>query len=112
MDQQIYTITFDGISDADANRYASQLKNVLLDASPDVEVERRKDDPYTQDLGATLVLILGTSSVTAIAKAIADWLLLHRSVQVNVKNEKGEYIVKNLTATEAFKLIDLLSPKK
>lgn len=112
MDQQTYTITFDGVSDADANRYASDLREALLDASRDVEVERRRSDPSTQDFGATLVLILGTSSVAAIAKAIGDWLLLHRSVKMNIKNGEGEYIFENLTAAQAFQLIDRLAPKK
>ncbi len=39
MDQQTYTITFDDISEGDADRYAGELRNFLLDAAPDIEVE-------------------------------------------------------------------------
>jgi len=74
VDQQTYIITFDNVSDADANRYASELRNILLDISSDIEVHRRRNDPSTQDFGTVLILILGTSSVTAIATAIGDWL--------------------------------------
>jgi len=56
MDEQTYIITFDNTSAADANRYAEELRHALLDASPDVEVHRRRDDSHTQDFGSTLVL--------------------------------------------------------
>jgi len=38
----------------------------LLDAGPDIEVERRQEDPTNQDFGA-LVLFLGASSVVVAA---------------------------------------------
>ena len=50
---QTYIITFDTLSAADANRYTEELRQALLDASPDVQVHRRRDDPRTQDFGAT-----------------------------------------------------------
>ena len=65
MDEQTYIITFDTVSAAEANHYAEELRQALLDASPDVEVHRRRDDPHTQDFGSTLVLLLGTPAVTA-----------------------------------------------
>ncbi len=112
MDQQIYTITFDDVSDAEAERYASELRHILLDASPDVKIERRRDDPYAQDFGATLVLLLGTSSVTAIATAIGDWLKLRQSAGITIKNDKGEVIATNLTGKEVLKLVELFHADK
>ena len=41
MDEQTYIITFDTASAADANRYAEELRQALLDASPDVKVDLR-----------------------------------------------------------------------
>ncbi|GCE21303.1 hypothetical protein [Dictyobacter kobayashii] len=70
MDQQTYIINFDNVSGAEANIYASELRDVLLDTSSDIEVERRRDNPHTQDFGATLVLILGTPAILATAKAV------------------------------------------
>jgi hypothetical protein len=93
MDQQTYIIRFDEISEADANRYAIELRNMILDASPDVEVERRRDNPSTLDFGATLVLILGTPTATAItsaiAQAIGNWLLRHRG-DITIERENGK----------------------
>ena len=66
MDKQTSIITFDDVSAADANRYAEELRQVLLEASPDVEVHRRRDDSHMQDCGATLVLLLGTPAAVAL----------------------------------------------
>ncbi len=41
MDEQIYIITFDDVSATDADRYAEELRQALLDASPDVNVDLR-----------------------------------------------------------------------
>lgn len=38
MDQQTYIVTFEGVSDFDAQRYAEELQDALLDASPDITV--------------------------------------------------------------------------
>ncbi len=37
----------------------------MLDAGPDIEVERRQEDPTNQDFGALLVLFLAASSMVA-----------------------------------------------
>ena len=112
MDQQTYIIKFENISEAEANRYAGELRDMLLDATSDVEVSRRRDDPSTQDFGATLMLILGTPAVTAIAKAMGDWLTLHRQVGLTLKTANGEIIGTNLTSKDAMKLAELLLDKK
>ncbi len=118
MDQQTYIIRFDEISEADANRYAIELRNMILDASPDVEVERRRDNPYTLDFGATLVLILGTPVATAvtsaIAQAIGNWLLRHRG-DITIERENGK-ITKisgtNLPTNQQLKLINEILSKE
>jgi hypothetical protein len=112
VERQTYTITFDSVSVADANRYASELRNILLDATPDVEVERTREDPRAQDFGATLLLALGTSAVPAIVKAMGDWLSLHHKVGITIKTAEGEIIATNLTSKDAMKLADRLLPPK
>ena len=118
MDQQTYIIRFDEISEADANRYAIELRNMILDASPDVEVERRRDNPSALDFGATLVLILGTPAATAvtsaIAQAIGNWLLRHRG-DITIERENGK-ITKisgtNLPTNQQLKLINEILSKE
>ncbi len=112
MNQQTYIVKFTGVSVADANRYASELRDTLLEADPDIEVERRRDDLRTQDFGATLVLILGTTSATAIAKAIGDWLKLRNSASLQFETPEGKVLVQNITSKDAAKLAEFLVPKK
>jgi len=111
VDEQIYIITFDDISAAEANRYAEELRQALLDASPDVEVHRRRDDPRTQDFGATLVLLLGTPAAGAIVTAIGNWLALRNRVSITVKRADEQIIVQNITSKKAGELAQLLLNK-
>ena len=112
MDQQTYTIKFDNVSDAEANRYASELRDALLDATADIEVERKRDDPRTQDFGATLIIILGSAAVTALAKALGNWLTLHRQAGITIKTANGDVVGTNLTSKDALKLAELLLAKE
>jgi hypothetical protein len=112
MNQQVYIIKFTDVSLAEANRYASELRDTILDSAPDIQVERRREDNRTQDFGATLVLILGTSSVTVLAKAIGDWLKLRNSASLKVETPEGHILVKNITSKEAAKLAELLVSKE
>jgi hypothetical protein len=112
VDQQSYSITFDDVSPADANRYADELRELLLDVSPDVSVERKRDNPLTQDFGATVVLIFGTPAVAVIAKALGNWLTLRRRAGITIKTANGEIIGTNLTSKDVMKLAELLLEKK
>ncbi len=112
MDEQTYIITFDNVSAADANRYAEELRQALLDASPDVEVHRRRDDPHTQDFGATLVLLLGTPAAAAIATAIGNWLALHNRASLTIKRADEQIVVQNITAAKAAELAQYLFSKQ
>ncbi len=112
MDEQTYMITFDGVSAADANRYADELRNALLDASPDITVDRKREDPRTQDFGAILLLVLGTPAAVAIVKAIGDWLSLRHKVGITIKTPEGEIVGTNLTSKDAMKLAELFHPNQ
>lgn len=108
MDQQEYIITFDKSSVADANRWASELKEVLLEATPDIKVRQQNTHPYSQDFGTTLVLVLGTPVVVVVAKALGNWLLLHRETSITIKTAQGEIVGTNITTNDALKLAELL----
>ena len=48
MEKLTYFITFENASAAEANRYAEELRHIILEASPDVIVQRQRDDPHSQ----------------------------------------------------------------
>ena len=111
MDQQTYLVTFEGVSPADAHRYAEELRNALLDATPDLTVQRRRDNPLTQDFGATLVLTLGTPAVVAVVTAVGNWLKLRNSASLTWKTADGQMIVQNITSKNATELAQRLLSK-
>jgi hypothetical protein len=117
VDQQSYLIIFDDASPADANRYADELSNALLDATADLTIHRRRDDPHAQDFGATLVLLLGTSAAVALAKTITtvigNWLQLRQGqgVSVTVKTADSQISIKNMTSEQATQLVQLFLTK-
>jgi len=118
VDQQSYLITFDDVSPADANRYADELSNALLDATADIIVQRRRDNPHAQDFGATLVLLLGTPTAVSLAKTITtvigNWLQLRQGqgVSVTVKTADRQISIKNMTGEQATKLVQLFLTKQ
>jgi hypothetical protein len=59
MSEQTYLLSFEGVSEAEANRYAEELREILLDATTEIAVQRQRENPLAQDLGASLALIMG-----------------------------------------------------
>jgi hypothetical protein len=112
MDQQTYFVTFEGVPPADAHRYAEELRDALLDATPDLTVQRRRENPHTQDFGATLVLTLGTPAMVAMVTAVGNWLKLRNSASLTWKTADGQMIVQNITSKNATELAQHLLSKK
>jgi hypothetical protein len=111
MDEQTYIITFDAVEAADANRYAEELRQALLDASPDIQVHRRRDDPHAQDFGGTLVLLLGTPAAAAVVTAIGNWLALRNRASITIKRGDDQIVAQNITIKQAGELAQLLFNK-
>ncbi len=112
MDGQTYIITFDDVLAADANRYAEELRQALLDSSPDVEVHRRRDNPRTQDFGTVLVLLLGYPATGAVITAIGNWLTLRHRASVSIKTADGEIVVQNVSSKNAAELAKISLEKQ
>ena len=104
-----FVITFPGASAAEANKYASELAATLRDIDLSVRAEQRRDREAAQDLGATLVLILGTASVTAIANGIAAWLRRHGGRARIEITKAGNLIATNLDSSDAATIVRALS---
>lgn len=108
MEKQTYTIAFENGSVANANRWARELKEMILDATTDVVVEQKRDNPHSMDLGTIVEIILGAQSVIAVATALGKWLTLHRQAGITVKTSQGEIVGVNLTSKDAMKLAELI----
>jgi hypothetical protein len=106
--EQAFIIEFEGVSQADANRYANELRDELLDSVPELRIQQRAADPNSQDFGSTLILILGAPAVVAVAKGVRAWLERRNIASLTVKTPKGEIIARGLTSKDAALLADRL----
>jgi hypothetical protein len=77
--------------DADAlERYSKELTQSISDEMPSLAVEREPSRTNTQDLGATLVLILGTPAIIQISKGIYNWLKLRPNAKLVIEDQTGK----------------------
>ena len=107
MNEQTYLLSFGGVSSAEANRYAEELREALLDATTEIAVQRRRENPLAQDLGASLVLILGTPAVVAAVQAIGNWLQKRHSASLTIVTAERKIVAENLTNKDAVDLLQL-----
>lgn len=106
MSEQTYFLSFEGVSEAEANRYAAELREALLNASAELEIQRQRKNPLTQDLGTTLVLILGAPAVVAAVQVIGSWLQKRR-VQLRMRAGEEEVVIDSISERAAVKLVEL-----
>jgi hypothetical protein len=107
-----YLITFDNASPADASQYVNELRDVLLDTTPGITIQRRRVDSHAQDFGTSLVLVLGTPAIVAVATAIGNWLKLRQSASLTVKTADEHILVQNITSKDAARLTQIFLTKK
>jgi hypothetical protein len=100
-----FTIRFPEASPAEANQLAGGLADVLRDLDKDIEVERKRDQPDTQDFGGTLVIVLGSAAATAIAKGIAAWLSRNGGPEIEISSD-GHVIGRNLGSGDAARIAE------
>ena len=105
-----FIIRFENEELSVANQKAQLLRDDLLDISPDVSVDIVKDDPTTQDFGATLVLVLGTPAILAIAKGIANYLSRDRGT-ITIEAD-GKVIAAGISGKDAAEIAKYMSSKK
>lgn len=106
-----FVLTFPEASLAQANQYASDLAGTLRQLEKSIVVEQRRDRQDTQDFGATLVLVLGTASITAVANGIATWLLRNSGAKLQITS-RGTVIATNLNSGDAARIAEAFKAPK
>jgi len=85
----------------------SYLRNQL-----GVEATIQKEKEGTQDLGTLLAIVLGAKTTVVLAKGLSNWLVKHRSIELEIKQGKSVVKAKNLSPKEMELLLKTLhSPK-
>src|SRR5258708_656677 len=100
-----FIITFPDSSTAEANRYAADLASALREVDQHLKVEQQRDRQDTQDFGATLAIVLGTASVTALAKGVAVWLARHSGARIQISAD-GSIIASDLDSRDAARIAE------
>lgn len=97
----------------EAGRAALQLREAILDDIPGAEVDVEKDDPTNQDLGATLVAVLGTPAILALAHAVAGWLKRRGQViEIRINGRDATFRAEGSIDANAVKIAEALSRLK
>ena len=92
---QEISIQFDDLGPAEAGEKAALLREAQLDAAPGLSAEVRRGDGETMDLGATLILVLGTPAVIAVATQIAKGIgaFIARERPGRIRIRKGDTVI-------------------
>jgi hypothetical protein len=104
-----FEIGFDSASAVEAGKYADELRRYILDAAPEVEIERIRTDPEAQDFGTSLAVILASPAIIAVAQGIRMWLARRSSSKVKLKVGNRVLEVDNIRARDAATLAHELS---
>ena len=110
MDKAGITIHFPDVTADLGNVYAEDLRASLEESlEAGGRVERRRANPESQDFGATVVLILGTSAVTAIAQGIRTWLARNSGVSIDIVVRGKVFRARNLDSQSVQELAKVLA---
>jgi hypothetical protein len=108
-DQNVAILSFEGVTQDEGNRYATDLREFLAAMDSRVQVEQRRERADSQDFGATLVLVLGTAAVNTLARGIAAWLQRNSGARITVKTATGELVAEGLDSKDVARLVGALS---
>jgi hypothetical protein len=109
-------IQFEGLSLREAGVKADELQKVLLDIKHDEDGEElesinlKKENQDTQDFGTTLVLVLGTPAVIAVARGLATYL--GRTGTKVLIRKNGDIVLENVSGADTARIVEALKAKK
>lgn len=111
MEPRRFVIRFPEAESNKANQYARSLADSLRDSlAPGEEVTVSRDTSESMDFGATLVLVLGSTAVTAIAEGVKIWLKRNSGAQIDVLKD-GTVVGRNLESKDAAEIAKAFSKK-
>ncbi|MGC3945745.1 MAG: hypothetical protein QM762_14690 [Chryseolinea sp.] len=99
------SISFDNLTVSEANKMAADLQEFLSRKVEQTAIITKTDDA-TMDFGATVVVLLGTTSAVAVARGIANWIKKRSEVSITIKTDKGEVIAQNLTSADVLPVLE------
>ena len=92
MNQEEFVVRFEGLTAAEAAEKASLLLEAVRDAEPSVQADLNKTDHHTQDMGATVILLLSAPAIVAISKGIAKFIARERPGRLIIETKDGKVL--------------------
>lgn len=103
-------VNVDGQTPAESQRFTVDLIDYLTNHVSDASIQRKKTEPNTMDLGATITIIATSAAATAIASGLKIWLAKNQDARITI-SEHGAVIARGLTSNDAVKIVDLFSKR-
>jgi hypothetical protein len=107
MDKKAFRIRFEETSVADAGIMAADMRQKILDSSEEVQVEIERQDESFQEFGATMILILGSPAIIAVAKGIANYLNRQRG-KITIEAD-GRVIAEGISGADASRIAEAMA---
>lgn len=107
----IIEIQISGLSSRDENQATGDLRSQFSTMQEIKEINFLKRDQTSQDMGATLIAVLGTGAALAVAKGIQAWISRWHSASITIKDDKGTIIIENITSGNAFEILEILKKR-
>ena len=93
-------ISFDDVELGRANQLASSLRAALEEEADGCEVSVVRSEAGTMDFGSTLVLVLGSCTLQALATGVANWLAMKPEAAITLRDERGTVIATGLRSRD------------
>ena len=99
-------ITLKDLSQSDRAQAIVELRDMLRHRNTDGTVELRQDHATAMDMGATLVVALGTGAALAVANGIRVFLAKWQGASVDIEGDK--VTVRNVTSKDAVRISEIV----
>src|SRR5690349_10653483 len=93
-------LSFEGVSEREANELAASLRQALLDADPSVVAETERTNSGHMDLGSVLSVVLAAPASMIVARAFLRWAARNNQAHVTLHTKDGVLIARNLESKD------------
>jgi hypothetical protein len=109
MEAQSFVVSFPDTTSNEANKHTQQLADSLGDLG--IKAKPARTSKESQDFGATLIVLLGTTSIAAIAEGIKTFIA-RTGTRLDFEGPGGRFSAKNLRSEDIASAIRLaMGPK-
>ena len=96
-----FTIHFPEASTGQANRWSAQLREVLLDTSPEITATQVREHAGTMDWGTVLQVVASSAVLVQAIKSLEAWLIKRRDVTIELSDGQRSLKINGLSAKQA-----------